>query len=326
MRPGTTLVYEGDTEDGHEVVHFHVSHRTVEIMGVTCIEVVDTVTVDGEVVERTRDWFAQDRAGNVWYFGEDSRDYEDGEPVSTEGSWKAGVDGALPGIVMKANPVVGETYAQEVAPGVAEDMATVIDLDASADVAYGSFAGLLGTEEFTPLEPGVSEHKFYARGLGQVLTVNQIDGTRSELHRVIIVGEDGNDRLFGNVGRDILIGCNGDDWLIGRTGRDLLVGGDGDDLLRGGAGNDRSVGGRGADTFVFDGLHNGVREHDVLADYFLRQGDVVDLPLGSNDIVREVFKDGAWRLVLAGDGDVVRLDGLVDRDGDGHIVDEIAFV
>jgi hypothetical protein len=118
--------------------------------------------------------------GHVWYFGEDTKAYENGVLVSTEGSWEAGVAGALPGIVMLADPQVGLTYPQERAPGVAEDMGTVRRLGVNVTVPHGSFSGCLHTEDFTPLEPGIVEDKFYAPGLGFVLEIDE-DGNRLEL-------------------------------------------------------------------------------------------------------------------------------------------------
>src|SRR6185369_9184112 len=111
--PGTTFVYEGQTADGFGHDEFAVTHNTKVILGVTCVEVHDVATLDGDVVEDTLDWFAQDNAGNVWYFGENSKQLEDGLVVGVEGSWTAGIDGAKPGIVMEAAPAVGDVYRQE---------------------------------------------------------------------------------------------------------------------------------------------------------------------------------------------------------------------
>ncbi len=135
----------------------------------TTTVVHDVVTdADGKVVEDTFDWFAQDSAGNVWYFGEDSTEYDEQGRPDTEGSWEAGVDGAQAGIVMLAKPRVGDGYQQEFSEGVAEDRATVLSLTESVNVPFGSFADVLQTEETNPLEPGVAERKYYARGVGPV--------------------------------------------------------------------------------------------------------------------------------------------------------------
>ncbi len=171
MSPGTTFVYDGESEDGKERIEVEVTHETKEILGVTCIVVRDRVWIDGELVEDTLDWFAQDRDGNVWYFGEDSKEYEGGKVVSTEGSWEAGVDGAKPGIIMKGNPQVGDAYRQEYYEDEAEDMAEVLSLNESVSVPYGSFENCLKTQEWTPLEPDVVENKYYAPGVGVVKEV-----------------------------------------------------------------------------------------------------------------------------------------------------------
>ncbi len=171
MSPGTTFIYDGESEDGKEEIEVNVTHETKEILGVTCVVVRDRVWIDGELVEDTFDWFAQDKDGNVWYFGEDSKEYEGGKVVSTEGSWEAGVDGAKPGIIMKGNPQVGDAYRQEYYEDEAEDMAEVLSLNESISVPYGSFENCLKTQEWTPLEPDVVENKYYAPGVGVVLEV-----------------------------------------------------------------------------------------------------------------------------------------------------------
>lgn len=171
LKPGRTMVYEGVTPDGVERVEDYVTYETKQILGVTCIVVRDKVTLNGELIEETFDWYAQDREGNVWYFGEQAREYENGVVVSSAGSWEAGVDGALPGVIMKAAPQVGNSYRQEYYAGEAEDMAEVLSLTESASVPYGSFENLLMTKDWTPLEPGVAEHKYYAPGIGLILEV-----------------------------------------------------------------------------------------------------------------------------------------------------------
>lgn len=166
---GTSWVYEGETDEGVEKIEVTVTDETRVTMGVTCTIVWDRVWIDGELVEDTRDWYAQDRKGNVWYFGEDSQEIEAGQVVSTAGSWEAGVDGAKPGIVMYANPRTDETYRQEHYPGEAEDMAKVLSLSATVRIGLGDYTGCIQTEEWTPLEPGIKEHKFYARDIGIIL-------------------------------------------------------------------------------------------------------------------------------------------------------------
>ncbi len=178
LTPGLQTVFEG----GGERIEVVVTSDTRVVMGVTTVVVRDTVYEDGEVIEDTYDWFATDNDGNVWYFGEDTTEFEDGEPVSTAGSWEAGVDGAQPGIVMHANqPPVGEPYRQEYDVCEAEDMAEVVSLSESVTVPYGTFDGCLQTREFTPLDEEANEYKYYAAGVGLVLEVEVATGDRVEL-------------------------------------------------------------------------------------------------------------------------------------------------
>jgi hypothetical protein len=162
MKPGTTFLYEGGTEHSE----MSVTHQTKKVMGVECVVVDHREWEDGKLIEKTYDWFAQDNKGSVWYFGEDTKEYENGEVVSTKGSWEAGVDGAKPGILMQADPKVGHSYHQEYYPGEAMDMARVLSLNASVRVPYGSFDHVLETKEWTPLQPGFFEKKYYVRGVG----------------------------------------------------------------------------------------------------------------------------------------------------------------
>lgn len=182
--PGTTFIYEGQTADGFNHTEFEVTHNTKVLMGVTCVEIHDTVRLDGELEEDTLDWFAQDRQGNVWYFGENTHELADGLITTIAGSFQAGVNGAKPGIVMEAHPAVGDFYRQEFDLGNAEDDAEVVSLTASVTVPYGSFTGCLDTLETTPLEPDLHEHKFYAPGVGQILTVDADTGERLPLVQI----------------------------------------------------------------------------------------------------------------------------------------------
>jgi hypothetical protein len=176
MLPGATYIYRGVDGEDAVSVRVNVTSETKLIMGVTTTVVREREYVDGELVEDTRDFFAQDKAGNVWYFGEASREIEDGQVVGTEGSWEAGVDGAFPGIIMRARPAVGDEYQQEGAPGVAEDRAEVVAFGQKANVPFGRFGDCLKTEESNPLEPGNLENKFYAPGIGLVLAQETDDG------------------------------------------------------------------------------------------------------------------------------------------------------
>ncbi|HXI03042.1 MAG TPA: hypothetical protein VNI57_07675 [Candidatus Saccharimonadales bacterium] len=179
--PGTTFVYEAQTADGLEHNEVAVTGDTETLMGVPCVVVHDTVALDGVLTEDTYDYYAQDSAGNVWYFGEYSYTLENGRIVDIAGSWRAGVDGAKPGIIMEANPMVGDVYRQEFFFSEAEDMAQVLDLAGSETVPYQPFSGALVTRAFTPLEPDGDEHKFYLPGTGLMLEVDQQTGDRNEL-------------------------------------------------------------------------------------------------------------------------------------------------
>jgi hypothetical protein len=169
LTPGTRWVMEGDGDSAGETTTTEVMTETKTILGVTCTVVRDELKADGELAELTFDWYAQDTAGNVWYFGEDTAEYESGKVTSRKGAWEAGVDGAQPGIIMPAAPVVGTTYRQEFYEGEAEDLAKVVELTASAETPAGTYSRVLVTEDWTPLEPDQVERKFYARGVGLVM-------------------------------------------------------------------------------------------------------------------------------------------------------------
>jgi len=163
LAPGTKWTYGGD-----EKVVVTVTTETKLILGVPATVVRDQVFVGGELEEDTFDWFAQDVAGNVWYFGEQTAEYTNGKVSSRAGSWTGGVDGAQPGIVMLAQPRAGDAYRQEYLAGEAEDLAKVTALSGKVTVPAGSYSDVLVTEEWTPLEPSVRERKTYARGIGLV--------------------------------------------------------------------------------------------------------------------------------------------------------------
>lgn len=332
LRPGTTFVYENKAAG--ESNSFIVTHDTRGVDGVTCVVVHDIAYRNGLLVEDTFDWFAQDDAGNVWYFGEASRDFEPGkpDPVSSDGSWESGVDGAMAGIVMLANPEIGDDYAQETAPGIAEDRGTVLSLTQTVHVGYGSFGSALQTRDLNPLEPS-EEHKFYAEGVGNLLTTNP-DGEYEALVKIIVEGTSGGDvllgyaggdNMFGRAGADSMRGDDGNDTIAGGGGADSLFGGNGFDRLTGGRGNDMLRGGHDGDTFVFRNLCDGRADLDTILDYRRGQVDVLDIDGGIASIAAETFVNGAWELILAGDGDRIRLEGVVDRNHDGHIIDQLLF-
>ncbi len=187
--PGTVFSFAGESAEGAETITVEVLHERKLILGIDCTVVRDRVYLEGSLIEDTFDWYAQDRAGHVWYMGEDVKDYENGVVVSTAGSWEAGVDGAQAGIIMQAEPRVGLTYAQENAPGVAEDMATIVSLKKSVSVPYGNFENCLQIMEFSKLAPGARGYKFYARGVGLVLEDSPRGGhERTELVSVSVTG------------------------------------------------------------------------------------------------------------------------------------------
>jgi hypothetical protein len=166
---GTTFHFEGTADGTPQTDDVVVTDRAKTVLGVRCTVVEDTVSENGEAIERTYDWYAQDKQGSVWYMGEDSFEKDDhGRFVKANDSWEAGVDGAQAGIIMPANPKPGDVYRQEFyEPGGALDQARVLRVDGHADVRYGSFDDVLVTEEWSPVEPQL-EQKSYAAGVGEL--------------------------------------------------------------------------------------------------------------------------------------------------------------
>ncbi len=177
LRPGNRWVYESQDGDA-ETITVTVTDETRVVAGVTTTVVSDVVTeADGTVVEETFDWFAQDRDGNVWYFGEATTEYDDRGRPDTAGSWEAGVDGAQAGLVMPATPRVGDGFRQEYAEGVAEDQAIVLEVDGERTIGLGTYSDVVVTEDTTPLEPDLVEQKYYAPGVGLILEETESGGT-----------------------------------------------------------------------------------------------------------------------------------------------------
>ncbi|WP_458315867.1 hypothetical protein [Mycolicibacterium brisbanense] len=172
LTPGTRTIFRADTSEGPQITRTEVTHDTKTVMGVNTVVVHDIVTIDSATSEDTFDWYAQDHEGNVWYFGEDTKKFN-GSAVDTTGSFEAGVNGALPGIVMPGIPQVGDHYRQEYARNVAEDAGEVLSLTGSeATPLTGPTTNLLVTKDTDLLDPtGPPENKYYARGIGLVLTV-----------------------------------------------------------------------------------------------------------------------------------------------------------
>lgn len=185
LEPGTTFIYRGENEGAPIRIEVIVTRETKEIMGVMTTVVRQINYEDGVLIEDTLDWFAQDKEGNVWYFGEDTKAFDENGNVSTEGSWEAGVDGAQPGIIMLARSRKGDRYQQEFYPGEAEGMAQVLGYKKSLCVSYGCFKDVLQIKEWSPLDPGVVEHKYYAKGVGFIFaTVVKGGEEQVELVRV----------------------------------------------------------------------------------------------------------------------------------------------
>ena len=165
--PGTTFVFEERDRRERRENKVTVTDETKTVMGVKCVVVHDTLTLDGVLLEDTFDWYAQDNRGNVWYFGEATREFKPGGRVSKAGSWEAGVQGAQPGIIMQASPKPGEPYRQEYFVGEAEDMGQVTATGETVTVPFGTMKDCVRTKDWSLLESG-SEKKWYARGIGLV--------------------------------------------------------------------------------------------------------------------------------------------------------------
>jgi hypothetical protein len=183
MKPGSRWIFrETDAEGSVSRVVVTVLDKTKTIMGIEARIIHDQVSENGEVKEDTYDWYAQDAEGNLWYLGEDTTEYENGKPKTKEGSWEAGVDGALAGIILPAHPQVGMTYREEYYKGHAEDGAQIQGVDALVKVPYGRFEHGIQTRNFSGIEPNVIEEKIYAKDVGVVLEITVSGGSdRTEL-------------------------------------------------------------------------------------------------------------------------------------------------
>ena len=182
MAVGSKWVYrETDQEGAEQKVVVTVLDKTKQIAnGVEARVVHDAVTENGVPVELTDDWYAQDAEGNIWYLGEETTEYENGKPVSTSGSFEAGVDGAEAGIIMPADPVPGLSYRQEYYKGEAEDLGSIVAVDEQAEVAAGHYKNAVMTRDVNPLEPKILEFKFFAPNVGPVLAVSVSGGSDRE--------------------------------------------------------------------------------------------------------------------------------------------------
>jgi Ca2+-binding RTX toxin-like protein len=352
LKPGTISVYEGEPAnkgmgDGvEETNQFAVTFQTENIAGVTATVARETSWANDFLKEDTDDWFAQDTNGNVWYLGESTTSFEydkDGNFIGTsnDGGWKTGVNGALPGYVMPANSQVGDNYYQEFAPNdKALDQAKVTSRNKTLSTELGALSNVLQTTESTEITPGVFEYKYYAPGVGLVLTeeldanlkpdfVVELESVKSvtpdfftsrrgtkendtlngDSQSNTLHGLQGNDFLQGFNGNDRLIGQNDNDFLVGGLGTDVLDGGNGQDILVGGQGADYLKGGQDRDQFVFRTLED---RGDRIKD-FARQ-DVI--------VLAEIFDTGKYgsakpidkylRIEQMGSNTVIR----IDSDGD----------
>jgi hypothetical protein len=181
LSPGTRTIFEAATPEGLQRTTTEVTRDTKRVMGVDTVVVHDTVTLDGQLTEDTFDWYAQDRDGNVWYFGEATKEFTDASP-DAKGSFEAGVNGAQPGIAMPAHPQIGDQYRQEYAQGVAEDTGEVLNLTGTETTPLtGAAQDLLVTKDADLLDPtGGVENKYYARGIGLILTVQVTGGAERD--------------------------------------------------------------------------------------------------------------------------------------------------
>jgi len=183
--PGRTLIYEKRTVDGVERVEVETRARTVEVAGVTCRETVARQTLDGVLVEETAEWFAQQNDGSVWCFGESTRRYETGFLAGTEGSWRAGIDGARPGILVPGAPTRVASFRRALALGCVEDVRRVVATGARVSVTAGNFGSAIHVEEWDPLEPLELLIEILVPGLGLVAEVDLLTGERLELIQVL---------------------------------------------------------------------------------------------------------------------------------------------
>ena len=280
LTPGKIYTYKGEPANGgtgkavREITQFAVTFQTKNVAGVTAPVIRETAWANGFLQEDTDDWFAQDTNGNVWYLGEATTSFKydnKGNFIGTknDGAWEAGVNGALPGYIMEANPQAGDSYYQEFASqDAALDQSKVISRDKPLKTELGT-SNVLQTLESTELTPGVFENKYYAPGVG-VVRVEEFDAnlkpelivdlksitsvrpefftsTRGTQENNTLNGDGQSNALNGYQGNDFLQGFDGDDRLTGQDGKDFLMGGSGADRLNGGSGADILVGGEGAD-------------------------------------------------------------------------------
>lgn len=169
LMPGKKFIYEKRNDEGLERIEIVIRSETKKVMGIATTVVWDKVFLNNELVEDTRDWYAQDKEGNVWYFGEVVDNYENGKLKDHKGSWEAGVDGAKPGIIMLTNPQVGRSYRQEYYKGEAEDMADILAFGKKVAVPYKTFENCLQTRDWSMIDQSANEYKYYCPSVGFVV-------------------------------------------------------------------------------------------------------------------------------------------------------------
>ena len=185
MPVGKTMVYEGLTNEGIKRIEIRIPGETKTVMGVKTLIYWDRVWLNGKIHEDTRDYISQDRDGNVWYFGEAVDNYENGKIVNHDGAWEAGVDGAMPGIWIKAKQIAGDSYRQEYAKGAAEDWARVVAVGESVAASAKRFTDCAKIYEWDALDPDTKEHKYYCPAAGGVVLIEDLEsGERTELIKV----------------------------------------------------------------------------------------------------------------------------------------------
>lgn len=183
LEPGMVFRLRGETEDGIENETVRVTDRNRTVMGVSTTVVKDVMRTNGAISESTHDWYAQDREGNVWYFGEETAEYKNGKILNRHGSWQAGIDGALPGIIMSASPRVTDSYRQEFYKGEAEDMFWVVATGETRTVPLGRFDDTVRVIEWTPLEPRIVVTKTYAPDVG-LLSERALSGGKENVELI----------------------------------------------------------------------------------------------------------------------------------------------
>ncbi len=184
---GKKWIYEGTDEGENERIQVEVTDREKFVMGIKMTVVRDRVWVDGKLEEDTFDWFAQDKDGNVWYFGEWVENYDDGKIINYSGSWEAGIDGGKPGIIMKANPKVGDSYRQEFLKGKAEDMGEVVNINQEVVTKFATFKNCLQIKDWSLLETYIAEYKFFSKEVGNLVLEKKIGEEKGFIGLVEVV-------------------------------------------------------------------------------------------------------------------------------------------